>query len=58
MSKQTVEEFSNEMKKKLDEFVIEWNKSKQINPEFFPTNLNPGEWDEQFIAFCSDCEII
>ena len=30
-----------------------WKAENKNNPEFFPEDLEPGQWDEQFYAFSS-----
>ena len=45
----TLDEWVEEQKKQLDKFRDYWKK-QQVggNTEFFPEDMPPGEWDEQF----------
>ena len=46
--KMTLEEYIEKAKKGLDEFANFYIKEQEKEPEFWPTTMDHGEWDEQF----------
>lgn len=47
----TLDEYVAEQKRALDQFAAWWNDQATSNPEDFPTELQAGEWDEQWYMF-------
>jgi hypothetical protein len=44
-----IEEWVAEEKQRLDEFVKNWKEQQTgKNAEFYPSDMPPGEWDEQY----------
>lgn len=44
----TLAEYIENAKKELDNFADFYIKERDKHPEFWPTNMDHGEWDEQF----------
>lgn len=51
MSEITFDEFRRQMREKLDAFEAYWARMAEKNPEHFPMELFPGDWDSQFDDF-------
>lgn len=49
----SLSEFLSEEERRLRRFVAYWNKQHMKSPHYFPLWMEPGEWDEQYQAFCS-----
>lgn len=47
----TLEEFAEELKKDIDEFVKKWEQRAEEEPEFFPDKLTFKEWRTQYDEF-------
>ena len=45
----TLAEYIEKAKKGLDEFADFYIKERDKAPEFWPTDMDQGEWDEQFM---------
>lgn len=44
-------EFVAEYQKRILAFEVYWKRNAIINPEMYPANLNPGEWEEMLSMF-------
>ena len=44
----TLEKYMEKTKKELDNFADFYKKEREKEPEFWPTDMDQGEWDEQF----------
>lgn len=44
----TLAEYVENAKKELDNFADFYIKEREKEPEFWPTTMDHGEWDEQF----------
>lgn len=47
----TLDEFIVEQWKLLEMFRDHWKKMNKENPDQYPIELSPGNWDEQFMFF-------
>lgn len=47
----TLEQFYKEEQSRILAFKMWWMKNHHINPEHFPLEMAPGEWDAQIINF-------
>lgn len=47
----TLEEFAENLKKDIDEFVKNWEQRAKEEPEFFPEKLTVDEWHTQYNEF-------
>ena len=45
----TLCEYIEKVKKELDEFANFYIKERDKAPEFWPTDMDRGEWDDQFM---------
>ncbi len=45
----TLDEWGRQERKRIDDFIAYWKEAQRNNrdPDLWPENLNPGEWDEQ-----------
>lgn len=50
----TLEQYIAELKAKIEKFEQEWLENQKADPDNYPTNLSPGDWDEQFLAAAFD----
>jgi len=48
-----IEQFIDEFKKELDDFMKVWKEGGAINPNNFPSELIIADWYQQFHAFVS-----
>ena len=48
-----IEQFIDEFKKELDDFMKVWKDEAAINPNNFPSELKFADWYEQYSAFVS-----
>lgn len=46
-------DYVNEQMILLKEFQIKWERYNKKAPEAYPIDLEPGQWDEQFLATLS-----
>ena len=47
----TLEEFAENLKKDIDEFVKNWERGAEEEPEMFPEKLTLDEWYVQYDEF-------
>ena len=47
----TLEDYIKEQHELIDEFEQAWREGRSKTPGQYPTEMNPGDWDEQYIAF-------
>ena len=47
----TLEEFAENLKKDIDEFVKKWEQGVEEEPEVFPEKLTLDEWYTQYDEF-------
>jgi hypothetical protein len=52
---QTYQDFARQMAMVAAEFLVYWRRNHAEDPLAFPAEMKPGEWDEQFRAFCAVC---
>jgi len=50
----TLHEYIVEEQRKLEAFEKYYAKCWDKDPELYPLENTPGDWDEQFIAYCND----
>lgn len=52
-----IEDWAKEEKASVERFVTWWNrqvaKDKKTNDPLFPSEMSPGDWDEQFRSWQS-----
>lgn len=46
-----INEWSNELKIKMNKFIVFWELKRDENSKNYPEYLETGDWDEQFNAF-------
>jgi hypothetical protein len=44
-------DFCEESHRDITRFLVYWVASHVNNPEMFPMDMQPGDWDEQFRLF-------
>ncbi|MGI9345534.1 MAG: hypothetical protein ACR2PW_04635 [Gammaproteobacteria bacterium] len=47
----TLEEWVDEERKRIDRFTTMYRMGRKKAPAFYPEQLEPGEWDEQYRMF-------
>ena len=47
----TLDQFIEEEKKTLRIFEAWWRAENKKNPKNFPLDMEPGEWDEQYLTY-------
>jgi len=47
----TAQEFKTSLSNDLDKFVDEWEKGNKENESMYPTEINEGDWLDQFLIF-------
>lgn len=47
----TLEDYIKEQHELIDEFEQAWREGRSKTPGQYPTEMKPGDWDEQYIAF-------
>lgn len=47
-----IQRFVQEQRKQLDQFERYWSKMSSRDPKMYPNELPPGDWDEQYLAWC------
>lgn len=52
----TLEEFIKELHARVDAFAADFRKNQKENPDYYPENMEPGQWDEQFQIFEEDSD--
>ena len=50
----TLEEFEAEIRADVDRFVANWRSQSARDPDYWPAEMEPGEWNEQWIAWRDD----
>lgn len=50
----SLDEFITESRQDVERFRLHWLKQHDAKPEHFPTEMNPGDWFDQFITFLSN----
>lgn len=48
---QPLEAFVKEVREDILRFERYWVKHHKVEPERYPMRMNPGDWNEQFLAF-------
>lgn len=47
----TLEEYIKEQHELVETFKKDWLEGRSETPGQYPTEMNPGDWDEQFTIF-------
>ncbi len=49
----TLDQYVDSLRAKVTAFKADWLKCHKKKPEMYPMDFAPGDWDEQFEAWCS-----
>ena len=47
----SLDDWLDEERRRLERFEIMWRRETKKAPAFYPIEMEPGEWDEQYRAF-------
>jgi hypothetical protein len=48
-----LQRYIQQERKRLDQFERYWESRHKHEPKNFPSSLMPGDWDEQYSAWCA-----